>query len=397
MMLDVNYELRKRVRNLHLNADFIPFSYSLFISGKHSYLGYIPNLGLYPRAAVFDFDGVFEYPETIPGYKLFIIKACEENRKLELRINDIDSSIDEMVMTGNIIVGEARLSQIYRESELTEEQCKNAVIETVKEFKFAKNSGKLISRIKYNFGCLPAIISGSPQMVLEPLGRIIGFDPENIYGTPFVFDKFGRFVGMFLRLRVRKVDAQDIFLQKFVNNMYGCRYFFSDDFVSDAPIAKFGLNPSIFASKTDGKQLPFDVAVCCPEARDNMLNLILRMNRFDFGYVVSESRTLEEENKISNLALDVQDMAKEISSLKGIDFRSRKKSFIKSSVELFKMGERFIDKKHYIKERILRLSFSYDENESKELAADIATFFRDYVAESHAHRGWLDDLVSYVQ
>jgi len=390
-MLDSD-KFRQRVLNLYLNADFVPFSYNLFISGQHSYLGWLYNAGLYPKAAVFDFDGVFEFPGTLPSYRLFIENLFKENKKLEFRAKDVDSCIKIIDKTGDIPSGEQKLSQVYIESDLTRTQCENAKLETIKEFRPARNARKFISKIIQELGYLPAIISGSPQMVLEPLGEMIGIDKSNIYASIFRFDG-ERFVGMFLRLNARKVDAQDIFLQKFVNSMYGCRFFFSDDYVSDAPVAKLGLNPSIFVGKFGRNEIPFDVAVCCPDVGENMLNLIPKMYGFEFGHVVLNSRTKEEEKKISELASDVQEMVREAFVLKNSDFYVQKKSFIKKAVDLYMADEKFIDKKHYIKEKILRLMVSKNDEEGKELMVDIAQFFRKYVAESHAEKRWLEDLV----
>jgi len=386
-------QFRQKVLNLYLNADFIPFSYNLFISGQHSYLGYLFNAGLYPKAAVFDFDGVFEFPDTLPLYRLFILKLFKENRKLESRAKDIESAIQLIETTGDIQTGEKKLEKIYIESNLTKEQCESARDESVKEFKFTRNSGKFISRVKYELGYLPGIISGSPQMVLEPLGEIIGIDKGNIYGTEFVFDENGRFIRIFLRLNHRKVDAQDIFLQKFVNNMYGCRFFFADE-ISDIPAAKLGLNPSIFIGKFKREEIPLDVAVCCPDARENMLSLITSMYRFEFGYIVANSRTKDEEQKITELALDVQEIVRDVAALKNADFYIRKKSFIRKAVNLYNVNEKSIAKKYYIKEKILRLMISKSEDKAKEMMINIASFFKKYVAESYANREWLEDLKS---
>jgi hypothetical protein len=387
-MLDRN-QFQQKVLNLYLNADFIPFSYNLFISGQHSYLGNLFNAGLHPKAAVFDFDGVFEFPDTLPLYRLFIEKLFKENNSLSLRSKDIELCINQMEETGDIPTGEQKLVKIYIECGVTKNQCENAKKETVKEFRFARNSGKFIDKIKFELGYLPAIISGSPQMVLEPLGEILGIYKNNIYGSVFRFDG-ERLVGIFLRLNSRKVDAQDILLQKFVNNMYGCRFFYSDDFVADASVAKLGLNPSIFVSKLGREELPFDVAVCCPEARENMLNLIPRMYAFEAGYVTTNSRNLEEERGVSELAIRVQELAKEAVELKNADFYTRKKSFINNSIKLYTANKRFMVKGEYMKEKILNLMASKDEEENKELIAKISQFFRNYVAESHAERGWLD-------
>jgi hypothetical protein len=389
-MLDSN-QFRQRVLNLYLNADFIPFSYNLFISGQHSYLGYLYNSGLYPKAAIFDFDGVFEFPDTLPLYKLFILKLFEENRKLELRARDIESCIQIMQKTGDIPTGEQKLARIYIESGLTGGQCENAKLETIKEFRFVRNAKKFISRIKYELGYVPGIISGSPQMVLEPMGEIMGMDKSNVYGSEFRFDeKDEKLVGISLRLNFRKLDAQNVFLQKFVNNMYGCRFFFTDDYAADAPLMKLGLNPAILIGKFKEENVSFDMVACCPEARENMLNLIPRMYRFEFGYVVVNSRTKEEEQKISDLALEVREIAREAFTLKSTDFFVGKGSFVKKAIDLYTASEKFIAKRHYIKERILRLMIIRNEDESKELMSNIAKFFRKYVAESHAQIGWLN-------
>ena len=388
-MLDYDI-FRQKVLNLYLNADFIPFSHLMFIYGKHSYLGYMPNLGLYPKAAVFDFDGVFELPGTLYSYRLFIKNLFRENWKLRLREADIDSCINSMESTGDIGKGEMGLAKIYFESELTKGQCERARDQTVKDFRFVRNGRRCVNRIKFQLGYVPAIISGSPQLVLEPLAKMVEIDVSNVYASEFKFDGLERFTGMYLRLNSRKVLAQDIYLQKFVNSMYGCRFFFTDE-ISDVSAAKLGLNPAVFLGEFKREMVPMDVFACCLEARENMLNLIPLMYKFELGYILANTRTKEEEERISELAIGVREIAREAFALKSTDFYICKKSFISRAVDLYTANERYIDKKYYIKQQILRLMFSTNEENDKELMAEIAQFFRNYVAESHAAREWLED------
>ncbi|MEM5882866.1 MAG: HAD family hydrolase [Candidatus Aenigmatarchaeota archaeon] len=375
----MNLEFQKYILNLYLNANFTPLSENIFIIENHPYMGYKTGLQAYPKACIFDFDGVFEFPGSSPLYKLFIEKLMDENRKLESRKDEIDESI-KLILAGDLPSGEKKMAKIYRESEVKKEECEIAAIEAVKEFKFAKNARKLIQEIKKMGYCI-AIISGSMQIALEGVGEILGIDKENIFGSVLEYDENGKVKDILLRLNFRKLEAQDFYLKKFINNSYGCRFFFTDDYVSDAPTAKFGLNPAIILNKARREELQFDVAACCPEAREDMLKLIPLIYKFEQGYVNIHLRSEEEEKKIIDLAREIKILSSDISKDKIVFL---KKSFLSKSIELYKLLEKTLARKQYLKKKILELQSSESEEKDVELMLKITDFLKKYVAEFHA-------------
>jgi len=370
----------KKFFDLHLNTKFIPLSYHLFIAGYHPYLGYFPSHEIFPKAAIFDFDGVFEFPESMPLYLLFPNKLAEENQKVRRKLPELEKSFEEMDKTGNVILVEEKTSKIYKECDISPSNIKAATDGVVKEFKFAKRSREFISRIKTEMGYLPGIISGAPQLSLESLGEMLGIDRENIYGTEFHFDEKGKFKKISLRLRFRKLDAKTTFLQKFVNNPHGCYFVFSDDPKLDEPLAKAGLNPSIFIGKFEKKELPFDVCTTCPEARENMLNLIPKMYQFEMAYVASFYRGRKEEEKILSLRDEILDLY-ERSLEKIIEFNRVKDNFAKKSIEFLNFYKPPIAKAPQMTRLIFKLSAINNIKESKKHMTGLLTYFKKYVPE----------------
>lgn len=370
----------KGLFDLYLNTKFIPLSYHLFISGHLSYLGYLPGQKIFPKAAIFDFDGVFEFPGNMPLYLLFPNKLAEENQKVRRKLPELEKYFEKMGKSGDVVWVEEKISKIYRECDLSPSNIKTATDDVVKEFRFAKKSREFISRIKNEMGYLPGIISGAPQLPLESLGEMLGIDKENVYGTEFHFDEKGKFEKISLRLRFRKLDAKATFLQKFVNNPHGCYFVFSDDPKLDEPLAKAGLNPSIFIGKFERNELPFDVCTTCPEARENMLNLIPKMYQFEMAYVASFYRGRREEEKILSLRDEIIDLY-EISLERIVEFDHMKNNFAKKSIEFLNFYKPPIAKISQMIGLVFKLSVATNVRESKKYMTELLTYFKKYVPE----------------
>jgi hypothetical protein len=382
------YEYKKRVLNLYLNSYYPLPKNRIFISGEHSYLGYILNRGLIRRVTIFDFDGVFEFPDSTHLYRLFAEELCNENSSLKLRWGDLDECFSFIQETGDIPTGEKKIEGIFKDCHLTKKQSEDATKETIKKFEFARNAKLLVPALEKETGHESFIISGSYGIVLSPIGEILGIDMNNIYASELNFDdETEAFTGISLRLNSRKVEARNSILKRFADTTSGRCYIFSDDPKLDAPLAKSGLNPSVFLGRFERSELPFDVSVPCPEARENMLKLIPKVQRGDLGWLVANYRSIEKEKTISDLALDVQEVSEQMY------VENRRRLFIRKSIELINNCKDFVEEKRYVEGRILDLMSAEDEDENKELMRELSKFFKDNVVESNAKRGWLDDLI----
>jgi len=182
------YEYKKRVLNLYLNSYYPLPKNRIFISGEHSYLGYILNRGLIRRVTIFDFDGVFEFPGSTHLYRLFAEELCNENSSLKLRWGDLDECFSFIQETGDIPTGEKKIEGIFKDCHLTKKQSEDATKETIKKFEFARNAKLLVPALEKETGHESFIISGSYGIVLSPIGEILGIDMNNIYASELNFD-----------------------------------------------------------------------------------------------------------------------------------------------------------------------------------------------------------------
>ncbi len=360
-----NLDFLKEVLNCYLNAKILPKTDFYFLIGKYPYLGK-PTQDFCPKLAISDFDGVFNRKDSPDLYMEIFKNMAKENPKIRKNFEKI-LKIDKKIRTPeDVEIAEKEFSKIFKKCKLKKEEFENACEEVAKEFlKFSlvRGAKSCVYRLQKELGYVFSIISGSPRKALEKIGKEIGISTEYIYGTEYFFDKKGNFLKLKLVLGSRKNEKKEQLLQKNIQNKYGCCFIFEDEPILNAPYMKAGINPSIIIGKP--QPLPFDIFAFCPQARENLEELVKEVYKFEYGWVSIHSleewelkRIIELSNKIKKIDLSVP---------------KNKREFCKILIEIVELKEKYklISSPSLFKNLIFDLIQEEDQEKCKTLMKKI--------------------------
>ena len=114
-------EFYRRVLDFYINTDFIPNPWNTYFLEDYPFFGTSSNIGrIKSKAAVFDFDGVFEKIGTKPLYILVAEALARKNSALDRRFGDLEKCFKSIQETGDIIKGQNDILEIYQYCDIRE-------------------------------------------------------------------------------------------------------------------------------------------------------------------------------------------------------------------------------------------------------------------------------------
>lgn len=399
-----SYEGLETLLNFYLNVKANPKTDWRFILGGYSYLG--SAAGCTPKLATPDIDGVLEKEGAYEFSKLFLIKLGKENQRIGRRMPEIAKYVKILQTPDGMVIGEKKLSRIFRECDLMEYEYEAACAETAKEFvryNLIPGAIEYFRKSRRDMGYENALLGGPPDRGLEFLVELlnkyigderIGIPKENIAGTHFPF-KDGRLAGdvEFLVGR-RRVEKKNRLFEGKISTKYGCYFIFDNDPVLNAATLKSGLNPSVIIgefSREKLRQLGLDVFTCCPEARDNLLNVIPPMNRFDYGWIVANIVPGDVRRKSFGFSIEQR---KTFNRLEALDDAEAEFSYIKDrfaslSLQILDIKGKYklLTEESEIRDEVWKLLTTKED--SKRKIKRIFEFFESNIPETEALEGVL--------
>lgn len=372
-------EFYKKILNSYLNVKIIPRTDFSFLIENYPYLGIPKREKFCMKAGMLDCDGVLNRKDAQELYKDVFDELAKRNSLIR---RDFDKllKIDEKIQKPeDVSIAKEKFSSFFRTHKLKKEEFDSAceeVAENFVKYSLIKGARRCVYRLEKELGYLLAVISGCPRKALERVTESMGIKSENIYATEYFFNKEGEFESLNLILGFEKPKEKDSFLKKNVQTRYGCCFVFEDDPILSAPYMKTGINPSILIGKYL-KSLPFDVVTCCPEARDNLEELIKEVYKFEYGWVSIHSLENEELKNIIELS-------KRFRSLDPSDLKNKEK-FCKILIEILEIKEKYrlISSPSWLKKLITNLIITKDQEESKKLMGKIWKFSLSNFPELH--------------
>lgn len=359
-----DFEFYKKVLNSYLNASSVPrIDFSFLIEG-YPYLEVPKRENFCKKAAILDCDGVLNRRDAQELYKDFFYLLFKEDFEKVLKIDE------RIKRPEDVPRGEKELSIFFKSHKLKKEEidlaCEEATRNFIK-FSLVKGAKRFVYRLQNELGYEVALISGCYKKAVEKVAEEIGIKRENVYATEYFYDETGEFKSMRLVIGSRKLEGKNLFLKKNIQTSYGCCFVFEDEYELNAPYMKAGINPSIIVGKRV-KELPFDVYAFCPEARDNLEELIKKVYAFEYGWV---SIHLLGREGIE----DLLGLCKKIRSL-DLSNTKAKEEFCRNLLKIVNLKERYrlISGSSWLKELILDLIMTKDEIENKELKRKIWNF-----------------------
>ncbi len=388
----------KNLLNFYLNVKSRPKTDWRFIFGQHPYLGYSSDT--IPKLAIFDFDGIFEKQDKDELYKLVLSKMVKTNRKLQNRVNDLVKWIKILQTPEGYKPAKDKIVEIFKSCNLTRSEYDESNDEAAKEFiknSLVNGAKTCIKRLKYKMGYLPAIISAGFRPAEIKVCEYLGISNTNVTATQFLFDG-DEFYGIDFVLGSRRMDAKSNLLKRKLGSRYGCYFIFDNDPVLNASILKSGLNPSVIIGdypREQLMQLDFDVFTCCPEARDNLLNIIPSMNRFEYGWTVANILPKKIINKFFSLSTKQRKLFNQLEALDVAksEFSSLRDRLVSLSLQILNIKEKFhlITEESEIRDDLWRLLVI--KKDAKKKINDIFEFFETNVPETES----LEELLYDVQ
>lgn len=351
----------KEILNSYLNANSVPrIDFSFLIEG-YPYLEVPKRERFCKKAAILDCDGVLNRRDAQELYKDVFYLLFKEDFENILKIDERIKKPEDVPR------GEKELSNFFKSYKIRKEKidlaCEEAAENFIK-FSLVKGAKRFVYRLEKELGYEVALISGCFKKAVERVAEEIGIKRENVYATEYFCDETGEFKDMRLVLGSRKLERKNFFLKKNIQTSYGCCFVVEDEYELNAPYMKAGINPSIIVGKRV-KSLPFDVYTFCPEARDNLEELIKKVYGFEYGWV--SIHLLGREG-----VEDLLDFCKEIRSL-NLSNTEIKEDFCRALLKIVDLKERYrlIPSSSWLKELILDLIITKDEIKSKELIKKI--------------------------
>lgn len=396
-------KLNKRaLLNFYSNADFSAQTDFFLNLGENPFLGYDPSKVRYKKAGISDVDGVFNAKDANPLYKNFLLEMCKENSKVKQELPKIIKYLKVLQTPGKEKEGELLISKEFRECNIKEDQVNNACREAAKNFiRYSLISGArdFIRKIDEELGYTPGLLSASPKLSLDILAEYLGIPSSNVYATRFRF-KNGKFYTIDFMLGMRRLNAKNNFLKNRVDTKYGCYFIVDDDPLLNLCTLKSGLNPTIIVGDFP-KKLPFDVSILCMEARDNLLNLVKPILRYEYAWIVyhlMDDKTIyksftlaSEQKKLFN------ELMKSYSEPELKDLRNQLKiKFAKKSIQILNIKSKFglITRENYIRDQIATVLLEMDESREKEVAEEVFKYFKNYIPETGADEKLIESLFS---
>jgi len=410
-------EYARRMLDFFLNSPFSPANdYYVVIDGR-SYMGRLE--GSAAKMVAFDFDGVIEKKGAPPLYISVREKIGEKNRAVGMRDKEVLSCLGRLKMPADVPGVERKIGRIYTECGLTYRQYMDANIDAAEEFidhDIVKGAKPCIRRLDSEMGYVPFFVSGCDEPALgivcdhlEVLGnRLHGimdaFHNEDeaavrdyleilrsrVRGT--TVDFYGGEVRPKMMLGYRKPEAKGDVMERTVGTRHGCCFVIDDNpSPLEDPFIKAGINPSIITGDFKRSELPFDVTVPCPEAREDLTRLIPPIYRYEYGWVATRKTDVVTEDKIIKAA---SGLARSLSDERSI--RSDQDRFVLASrayklIEL-KKARGLARKTDDAEDMTVRFAASKVEDR-KRLADELLEYLYSYVPEMRAEPCMLEDLL----
>lgn len=384
----------KNLLNFYLNVKSTPKTDWRFILGQYSFLGYSPDT--VPKLAVFDFDGILEKQEADELYKLVLSKMIKINGRIQKRANDLVKWIGVLQTPEGYKIAKDKIVGIFKECKLTKSEYDEANEEAAKEFikeSLVNGAKNCIERLKHEMGYLPTIISAGFKQAEIKVCEYLGILKENVTATQFLFDD-DKFYEIDFVLGSRRTEAKNDILKRRLGRKYGCYFIFDNDPILNASTLKSGLNPAIIIGdylREELVQLNFDVFTCCPEARDNLLNIIPSMDRFEYGWIIANILPKKIIDKSFNLSAKQRELFNQLEFLDVAksEFSSLRDKFVSLSLQILDIKEKFhlITEKTEIRNELLEL-ITVKKNVKKKIE-NIFEFFEDNVPETEVLEGSL--------
>jgi phosphoserine phosphatase len=392
----------KNLLNFYLNVKINPKVDWSFLLGQYPYLGYLGGETVALKIAAFDVDGVLEKEGSDEFSNIALYKLAKENTKILKRMPEIAKYVKILQTMDGIDIGKRELSRIFRDCNLRESEYQNACEEAVKEFvKHSLISGAktCIKRLRKKMGYESALLSAAPHEYLELLAEYLGIPKENVVGTRFPFYNGMLRGDIDFLVGKRRLEGKNILLERKVSTKHGCYFIFDNDPNLNAPTLKSGLNPSILVGdfpREELLKLDFDVFSCCPEARENLTNIINPINRFEYGWVVANAIPKEAISKAFRLSynqrrlfdqLEIMDVARE-------EYSSLRDQFVSVSLQILNLKDEFklIAEDSEIRDDLWRLIIA--KGNAKDQIKSIFEFFKTNVPETEALESQLYEIRS---
>jgi hypothetical protein len=374
-----------------LNSGFSPANdYYVVIDGR-SYMGRLE--GSAAKVVVFDFDGVVEKRGANPLYESVRKELGVKNKEVGRRNNEIWSCLGRLKTPADVPAVEDEIGSIYTECGLTYQQYIDANNDAAKEFikhDIVKGAKACIRRLDDEMGYTPVVISGCYKPALDVVCDHLGILQKRVYGT--TLDFYGNTVRPRLMLGDRKPEAKGDVMERTVGTRHGCCVVINDNpSPLEDPVIKAGINPSIITGDFKRSELPFDVTVPCPEAREDLTRLIPPIYRYEYGWVVTRTTDVLTEHEAIGTASAVR---AGLTDTTGVDSDRVRFRIASEANRLLELKEKSGLVRNVDAARNMLARFLVSEGaDSKVLAGEILDYFYKHMPEMRAEREMLSDLI----
>jgi len=379
----MNIKSRKDLLDFYLNVDFIPATDYFFRLDGSEYL--TETAKFHSKAAICDWDGVFNRKGDPPLYKMVWEEIAIENNEVKTGITELERIDSRIRRPEDVVAGEKEFTEFFRSHHLIWEQYRSAnerVAEHFLKYYLKRGSRRFVNKAKDNMGYSLGVISGCSQIALEIVAHAIGFPIENVFGTPYFFNENGKFVGMNLMLGWRKPVNKEHFLQQTIGTKYGCCVIIEDDIVLGAPQIKTGINPAVIVGNHRREEIPFDVVTCCPDAEEDLEKIIPAICRFEYGWVTTNLVSQQDTDSMFDLAKNVVEVA---STMNKSNFRSARIDIAKRILQILEIKSRYhlVFGEEWVRELTSRLILVDSFNDVENIKNQLLSFCQSYIPEIH--------------
>lgn len=314
--------------NYNLNSDFTVLSDFIFTFEGQNYLGHPPGrMTAFEKEFYTDFDGVWEKSGSKPAYMLVPEKLALVNKKFEKRYEELMKVYQEVPTSLDLTVQEKRIAKIYDECGITFNDFDYACYLVSKDFTFVKNALPFVSSLR-KAGYRLSVFSGCPTRALKYIWKKMD-DSISIMGTDVYFDDQGRFNN---RVELLLGSKKGLSIHKHLENNIrrGCYVIVLSDDPSpkfDACMVKAVMKTSIAVPIWVGEfgELPFDISTKCPDGREDAMNFLKPIYKFERGFVES---LLKDEITMSELADVWNDIEKLMEKISEENYSDYKRVFV---------------------------------------------------------------------
>lgn len=255
-----------------------------------------------PKGNIWDFDGVLPKPGTKDMYKLIF-----EHLGLDKLIGIYVKKAGE----GDIVAAESGIRKIFIDSHITWEDYYNGITEAVGELVYARNTEKCMHEM-VKAGYMHSFNSGSLKLGLLMAGGKIGVKREHVYGSPDPFeyeiDDEGRMTTdgilkpeiFHLNLGPRKAESKKHFMEDVIGSRHAWHIVFADNLTFNGHMVPIGpmmsgvICPSVWLMNYKRLEIPFDFAIACLEARDDMMLAFDILMKIEKAFMIMISKDPRE-------------------------------------------------------------------------------------------------------